>query len=273
MLPALFVAHGSPLVALDDDEYNRSLAGYAASLPRPRAVVIVSAHWEVRGQVRVSSSARPPTIHDFGGFPQALYQITYPAPGAPALAADVVGLLRAAGVDAALDPERGLDHGAWVPLRFMYPAANVPVVAVSLPAPRAPSELLAIGAALGQLRERDVMLVGSGGVVHNLRRVVFEDKQAPAIDWAREFDAWVGDKLHGGDFTGLGEYRANAPHAALAVPTSEHFDPALVVAGAARAGERATSVFEGFHHGSLSMRSFAVGAAGAASDASARLRT
>ncbi len=258
-MPALFLAHGSPMIAIEDDDYNRTLARLAAELPRPRAIIVVSAHWETAAQVRVTTAEEQRTIHDFGGFPDALYKITYPAPGAPALAAEVLAALRANGVDAAADAQRGLDHGAWVPLRFLYPEADVPVVGVSLPVPRTADTLLAIGAALASFRSQGVLVVGSGGLVHNLRRVVFADKYASTEDWARDFDAWVAERLASGDVSGLAAWRPNAPHARLAAPTSEHFDPALVVVGAARTGERVSTVFEGFHHGTLSMRSFAFG--------------
>jgi 4,5-DOPA dioxygenase extradiol len=258
-MPALFVAHGSPMVAIEDDAYNQSLARLAAELPRPRAVIVVSAHWETSAEVRVTTAAELRTIHDFGGFPDALYRIQYTPPGDPALAARVLAALRERGVDAAGDAKRGLDHGAWVPLRFLYPRADVPVVGVSLPMPRSGALLLQIGATLARFRDEGVLVLGSGGLVHNLGRVDFADKYAPAQTWARDFDEWIAAKLAVRDLGGLSEWRANAPNARLAVPSSEHFDPALVIAGAARGKERVATVFAGFHHGTLSMRSFAFG--------------
>jgi len=175
--PALFVSHGSPMIAIEDDPWGRALGGFAARLPRPRAAVVVSGHFEEREPVRVTASAAPETIHDFYGFPDALYRIRYPAPGDPALARRVAALLGGAGFAAELDPSRGLDHGAWVPLRFLYPDATVPVVQVSQPAPRSPETMLALGAALAPLRDDGVALVGTGGVVHNLRRIDPTDRQ------------------------------------------------------------------------------------------------
>ena len=257
-LPALFVSHGSPMVALQSDGWNRALEGFAASIPRPKAIVVASAHWEERGPVRVSSADPPPTIHDFGGFPDELYALRYPAPGSPALAREIADALAAAGTDVALDPERGLDHGAWVPLRFLYPDARVPVVAVSLPRPRTPAGMLAVGRALSPLRDQGVLLLGSGGIVHNLRLVDFEDKQATPQGWAVAFDSWIAERLERFDVDSIARYES-APEARRAVPTSEHFDPIFPVLGSAAPGERARTVFEGFHHGTLSMRSFAVG--------------
>jgi 4,5-DOPA dioxygenase extradiol len=255
--PALFVSHGSPLVALDRDEYDRALARFAEGHPPPAAIVAVSAHWETRAPVRVSSSERPPTIHDFGGFPEELYRLAYPAPGAPELAREIVASLEEALVPATLDPARGLDHGAWVPLRFLYPDAGVPVVQVSLPRPRTAEAVFQIGRALAPLRDRGVLLFGSGGIVHNLGLVKFDDKHAPVDEWARAFDRWIAERLERLDTDALLSYE-EAPHARLAVPTTEHLDPLFAVLGGARPDEGVSLVFEGFHHGNLSMRSFAI---------------
>lgn len=256
--PAIFVAHGSPAVALEEDGYTRALARFAQEIPRPRAIVVVSAHGEAPDPVRVTAGARPSLVYDFGGFPADLYRLTYPAPGEPALAAEIVALLADRGMPAVLDHDRGWDHGAWIPLRFMYPAADVPVVQASLPVPRSPGRLLEMGEALTPLRERGVLLLGSGGLVHNLRRVRFEQKDAPVEGWARAFDEWARDRLRALDVAALASYRTEAPSADLAVPTTEHLDPLFVVLGSARPGESAQDVFEGFHHGTLSMRSFAL---------------
>jgi len=253
MLPAVFVAHGSPMVALDDDEYTRALRGLGARQPRPRAIACVSAHWQLAGPVRVTAHPRPPLIYDFGGFPDALYRLSYPAPGAPDVAAEIVALLGAAGIAAALDPARGLDHGVWVPLRHAVPAADIPIVAVSLPAV-APNELLALGRALAPLRDRGVLLLGSGGIVHNLGRLHPDQHGAPIAPWARAFDHWVRARLETRDLAALADYRRAAPHAALAVPTTEHFDPLLVVAGSTGSDDQVTDVFVGFQHGTLSLR-------------------
>jgi 4,5-DOPA dioxygenase extradiol len=255
-LPALFVSHGSPMTALADDAYTHALEAFGATLPTPEAIVVVSAHWQAPWPVRVTVNARPPLIYDFGGFPPPLYRLTYPAPGAPELAARIVAALERDGVPAAADPTRGLDHGVWVPLRRLRPAADVPVVAVSLPEPAPPADLGRIGAALAPLRERGVLLVGSGGIVHNLARLGADGGGPPA--WAREFDDWVRGRLAARDDGALQGYRAAVPSATLAAPTTEHLDPLFVVLGSAGPAERVVDVFEGFVHGSLSLRTFAL---------------
>jgi 4,5-DOPA dioxygenase extradiol len=254
-LPAAFLAHGSPMVAIEQDDFTRSLQDFGKSLPRPRAIVVLSAHWEAPGPVRVTASAKPPLIYDFSGFPAELYELRYPSPGDPKLAASIVERLSAAEISAVADERRGIDHGAWVPIRHSFPAADVPLLELSLPRPASPRGLVALGEALAPLRERGVLLVGSGGIVHNLRRVHFEDKRAPVDSWARDFDLWVRDRVQALDVPGLIEYSKRAPHAAAAVPTSEHLDPLFFVLGAALPGDRVRPLFEGFHHGNLSMRS------------------
>jgi 4,5-DOPA dioxygenase extradiol len=254
--PAVFISHGSPMVLLADDDYTDALTRLPKSWPRPDAVVVISAHWQIPLPIRVTSSERPVQIYDFGGFPEALYQVKYPASGAPVLAAEIVRMLSATGLRAVADKERGLDHGVWVPLRFCFPDANVPVVAVSLPMEMPPAELVRMGKALAPLRGRNVLLVGSGGVVHNLRRLAWQDSHAPVDPWANEFDEWVIERVRAHDIEGLLAYRSTAPHADLAVPTTEHFDPLFVVLGSTAAGERVVDIHEGFRHGNLSMRSF-----------------
>jgi 4,5-DOPA dioxygenase extradiol len=246
------------MVALEEDSYTEALRRWATDVPRPTAIVVVSAHWQAPRPVRVGTSRALATIHDFYGFPPELYALRYAASGAPELASAIVVRLREAGIAAEADPERGLDHGAWVPLRFLYPRADVPVVAVSLAAPARPRELLALGEALAPLRRQGILLLGSGGVVHNLGRLDRRSGAVPVAEWAHAFDDWVRDRLGAGDVDALAAYERAAPHASLAVPTSEHFDPLLVVVGAAAGDRRVGDVYEGFRYGSLSMRSFAL---------------
>jgi len=251
-VPTVFFAHGSPMSALGGDDHAAALRRFGEA-QRPRAILILSAHWQLPRPVRVTSWERAALLYDFGGFPNELYSIQYPAPGDPALAARVAGL-----TGAALETRRGLDHGAWVPLRLAWPEAGIPVVQISLPiAP--PEEVFALGRALRPLREQGVLIAGSGGIVHNLSRVQLWDKHAPIDPWAAEFDRWVADRVASRDFESLFAYRARAPHAALAVPTPEHFDPLFAVLGAAFDHENVHSIFEGFQYGNLSMRSFALG--------------
>ena len=252
--PVLFVSHGAPTVALERGPYADALAGFGAAHPAPRAIAVVSAHWTAAGAVGITSAERHRLIYDFGGFPDALYALQYPAPGAPDVAARAARLLEAAGFSTRLDPVRGLDHGAWIPLRLAWPEARVPVVQLALPdAP--PESLLRFGAALAPLRDDGVLLVASGGLVHNLARVRFGD---PATDpWARAFDAWVAERVDLLDAAGLSRWRER-PEAPLAAPTSEHLDPVLVAVGARAPEDRPATLYAGFQHGNLSMRSFAL---------------
>ena len=257
--PAVFVSHGSPMMAIEDGAWRRDLGAFGARIPRPRAVLVVSGHFESPGPVRVTASPSPPTIHDFGGFPEELYRIRYPAKGDPGLAALTARLLEETGFPARTDPERGLDHGAWVPLRSLYPAADVPVIEVSQPLRRNPEDALRMGAAFSRLRDEGVLLLGTGGIVHNLRRLDPSKADGEAVSWAREFDSWIAERLAAMDVAGLASYRSTAPHADLAVPTPDHFDPIFVVLGSARSGERAVTIHASFEYGTLSLRSFALG--------------
>jgi 4,5-DOPA dioxygenase extradiol len=249
-MPVVFVSHGSPMTAIQEDDYSRALEGLGPKLPRPRAVVVVSAHWEAGPPVRITGAAHPDLIYDFSGFPDQLFRLTYPAPGDPDLARDIASTLAAK-----VDEKRGLDHGAWVPLRRIFPAADLPVVEVSLTRGADPLHYLELGKALAPLRDLGVLLLGSGGVVHNLRLVDFESKSAPVDGWAREFDAWVRDRVEASEVDRLLDYRRQAPHADLAVPTTEHFDPLFFALGAGGRG-RVKEIYSGFHHANLSMRSF-----------------
>lgn len=254
--PVLFVSHGAPTVALERGGLDVALGAFAASAGRPRAIVVVSAHWTARRALGVTAAARHRLIYDFGGFPSALYELEYPAPGAPDLAARAAALLGAAGFPATLDPVRGLDHGAWIPLRLAWPAADVPVVQVALPEAE-PDRLLALGAALRPLRDEGILLVASGGVVHNLGRVVFGAGAEPE-PWAVRFDGWVRDRVAALDVAGLAAWRRGAPDAFLAHPTPEHLAPIFVALGARADGDVPETVYEGIVHGNLSMRSFAL---------------
>lgn len=240
------------MLALDGGAWGRAVAALGLRLPPLRGVLVCSAHWEAPGPFRLSSAKVPGVMHDFGGFPEELYTLDYPAPGSPELAAEAASLLGAAGLEAELDDQRPLDHGAWVPLRYLAPGAGVPVVQLSLPRPRTPEQLLAAGRALAPLRQSGVLILGSGGVVHNLRRLDWHEASGPR-PWALAFQAWVKERLAAGDAAGLADWR-NAPGAAESVPTSEHLDPLFVALGAAQAVPE--PVFEGWQLGSLSLESY-----------------
>lgn len=252
-LPALFIGHGSPLHALADNAYTRALGELARSLPRPKAVLAVSAHWDAPGP-SLTHMARPRTIHDFGGFPDALFAVRYPAPGDPALAERAAALVGGR-LD---DSEWGLDHGAWAVLRHMYPAADVPVVQLSVDPGLSGREHLELGRKLAPLRGEGVLILGSGNVVHNLR-LMKRDARAEPEAWNREFDAFVKERSEAGDADALAGDPGSMPGGALAAPTPEHFTPYLYALGAAQ-GEPVRWVYEGLEHASISMRSAAFGA-------------
>jgi 4,5-DOPA dioxygenase extradiol len=225
-MPVLFLAHGAPPL-LEDPLWVRELADWAADLPRPKAIVVLSAHWEA-APLAIGAVRPVPLIYDFGGFPDRFYRLQYPAPGAPEAAARVRELMRAAGLRFVDEPERGLDHGTYIPLMCMYPAADIPVLQLSLPG-EDPRALFAVGRALAPLRDEGVLLVGSGFLTHNLRALSL--RETPA--WAREFDEWIAGVLARRDHDALFDYRAKAPGVRQALPTHEHFTPVLVAAGAA----------------------------------------
>ena len=250
-MPALFVAHGAPPL-LDDAGWVAELAQWGQDLPRPTAILMVSAHWEER-PLTLGATRTVPLIHDFYGFPERYYQVTYPAPGAPALAERVRGLLAGSGLGIAEAPDRGLDHGAYVPLVCMYPGAGVPVLQISLPSLDAP-ELFAVGKALAPLRDEGVLIVGSGFMTHNMRA----PRSGPPPAWATGFDAWIADVLARRDVDALLDYRARAPDVHMALPTHEHFAPLLVTVGAA-VDEAPRFPIDGFWFGSFTRRSLQLG--------------
>lgn len=256
-MPAVFISHGSPMVAIQSGPYQNALAGFGHAA-RPRAIVAISAHWGTGTSISITDDERHTTIHDFGGFPSALHQLTYDAPGSPELASRVADLLRTGGFIPAITKGRGLDHGTWIPLRLMYPEADIPVVALSVPLQLLPQELYRIGQSLAPLRNEGVMVLGSGGVVHNLHLVHFDDVNHPVDSWAAEFDDWFRDAVQQKRTAELFDFMKIAPNARLAVPTFEHFAPVFPVLGAGSTGGEVTTIYEGFEHGNISMRSFAV---------------
>lgn len=233
-VPALFVSHGAPLFAIEAGETGPALTRWGSALrvrfPALRGVVVMSPHWMARG-LRVMAGEQPATWHDFGGFPPALYELQYPAPGSPALAREVLALLQAAGLPAEGDAARPFDHGAWVPLMHMFPEADVPVVQIALPVGAGPREVHAIGAALAGLRDQGVLLMGSGSMTHNLAEF-FGGARAPA-PYVLEFSRWVESAIGRGDLPALLDYRSQAPHAERAHPTEDHLMPLFFALGAA----------------------------------------
>lgn len=251
-VPSLFVSHGSPMFALQPGRLGPELQALGQQWPHLSAILVVSPHWQSRG-VRVSNAPAPETIHDFGGFPSALYELQYTPPGAPALAAEAARLLAAAGFEVALDPQRGLDHGAWVPLRYLRSAQDVPVFQVSMPIDLVAAGALRLGAALAPLRDQGVLIVGSGSLTHNLYEFR-RDVRDP--EYAARFADWIGAAVLAADRDALRDYRARAPHASRAHPTEEHYLPLLVAVGASDASDVPQLIPGGITDGILAMDSF-----------------
>jgi 4,5-DOPA dioxygenase extradiol len=261
-LPTLFVSHGSPMFALEPGTTGPALGAWSQNLTRVhgplRGVVVMSPHWMARAPA-VMINPKPKTWHDFGGFPPQLYQLNYPAPGSTALGLEVQGLLQRAGVAAQADPERPLDHGAWVPLMHLFPLADVPVVEVALPVDAGPQEVLALGRALQGLRDSGVLIIGSGSMTHNLNEF-FGGERAP-LPYVMEFSRWVEAALQRGDVTALLDYRAQAPHAERAHPSEDHFLPLFFALGAAGEGATPQYLSREVMHGILAMDAFTLQAA------------
>ena len=256
-LPSLFLSHGSPGLILEACPARDFLAGLGGLLPRPKAILVASAHWESERPL-VGSTAQPETLHDFFGFPRPLYDIRYRAPGAPALAERVGNLLLAAGFDPALDPRRGLDHGAWAPLHLAYPAADVPTLQLSIQSDLPAEHHLRLGAALRPLREEGVLLVGSGSATHNLHafrqtRLVLDSRTAP---WAAAYADWLAGAVAAGDRAALLDWE-RAPGAGDNHPSPEHFLPFFVALGAGTPGLPGRALHRSWTYGVLAMDAYA----------------
>ena len=229
-MTTLFISHGAPTLATEPGETGKLLARLAESIPRPAAILAVSAHWDTP-QPQVSTAARPQTIHDFSGFPSALYQIRYPAPGAPALAEKTAALLRQAGFEPEFDATRGLDHGAWVPLRLMYPDADIPVTQLSIQGQAGPRAHLDMGRAIAGLQQDNVLILCSGAVTHNLRHFFTSERDAAVLDYVTEFADWLGQRIATADHAALLDYR-NSSYGRQAHPSEDHILPLFVALGA-----------------------------------------
>ena len=256
-LPTLFISHGSPMLAIQDSPAHQFLQQLGTSLPRPKAILVASAHWETSATTAVSFAAHPETIHDFGGFPAALFAITYPAPGAPELAEHIVALLEAAQLTVARSADHGLDHGAWVPLRLMYPQADIPVVQIALMHGAGPINHERLGSALSALRDQNILVIGSGSLTHNLQEFRGQAIDAPVPSWVDDFASWMRMTLQRADYDTLRDYRRQAPFAERNHPTEEHLMPLFVALGAAGNTARAEQLHTSHQHGILAMDVFA----------------
>ncbi|HSY05845.1 MAG TPA: 4,5-DOPA dioxygenase extradiol [Steroidobacteraceae bacterium] len=250
LMPALFLGHGNPMNALQDNSWTRAWTALGAALPRPRTVLAISAHWYI-ADTAVTAMPEPRTIHDFGGFPRELFAVRYPAAGDAALAARVRELLAPLPVRA--DHSWGLDHGTWSVLRHLYPQADVPAVQLSIDEAQAPAFHHALGARLRPLRSEGILLLGSGDVVHNLHAYAWGGHPREPYDWALRFEAHVRERLLAGDHAALVDYGVAGRDALLAVPTPEHYLPLLYVLGASLPGEPVSFPVTGMDGGSVSM--------------------
>lgn len=258
-LPALFLSHGSPMILVEPSPARDFLTTLGTRFPDIKAIVVISAHHDTREAI-VTASVRPETIHDFGrGFPQALFDARYPAPGDPALAERIGTLLRDAGMPATLDPSRGMDHGAWVPLMLGWPEADLPVVQLSISSQHPPAWHHAIGRALAPLRQEGVLIVGSGSLTHNLRAIFAEgrDHDAAVPDWVSQFADWVHDRAAAGDEAALLDAIERAPHGHLNHPTPDHLLPFFAAMGAGGARLTAERLHQSYTYGVLAMDAYA----------------
>jgi len=252
-LPSVFISHGSPMHALEAGAAGLAWAALGKRLGKPKAILIASAHWETNLPM-VTGADRPQTIHDFSGFPEPLYRLRYLAPGAPAVAQKAVQLLKQEGLTAAIDGCRGLDHGAWAPLLYMYPDANVPVVQISLQPGLGTRHHLRLGRALRKLEEDNVLVIGSGHMTHNLRD--WMRGHGEPQPYAEEFSDWVRQRLEEHDLEALADYRSRSPHGVRAHPTDEHFLPLFFALGAARDNYQPERIFTSIDSGVLSMDAY-----------------
>lgn len=250
MMPSYFFAHGAPSLVLEEHAYTDLLKSFASHTTKPKAIVLFSAHWEQPIQT-VSAVDEYSTIYDFSGFQEELYRMTYPAKGDRLLSDQIQALFSEYGIQSTLDEERGLDHGAWAVLKLLYPDADIPVIALSVNRFLTNEQQYQIGKALAELKEQDVLIIGSGGTVHNLRRLNWHSSEADS--WAESFDHWLQGKLETWDVTSLFYYRELAPFAQDAVPTNEHFIPLLIAMGTGDKNRDAKLLHRSYQYGNLSL--------------------
>lgn len=251
-MPVVFIGHGSPMNAIDDNEYTQALKNLGKSLMKPEAILVVSAHWTTRG-TGITAMENPKTIHDFYGFPKPLFDIQYPAKGDPELAQKISEQFR--DTEIRLDMDWGLDHGTWAVLRHIYPDANIPVLQLSLDMSAKLKFHFEFGKKLSALREQGILIIGSGNIVHNLREIDWNPKAAPK-DWAVDFDNWVNEKLVSRDYKSLFTDVIHHPQAEISHPSIEHYLPLLYIIGASEEADNLKTIFSGIQNASISMRSF-----------------
>jgi 4,5-DOPA dioxygenase extradiol len=255
-MPAIFFGHGNPMNAVERNDYSKGWANIGTSIPRPKAVLCISAHWFIPG-CAVMATPAPPTIHDFGGFPKELYAVQYPAPGSPVLARRVRNLLSPVSVE--LDESRGLDHGTWAVLTHVFPSADIPIVQLSIDETQPPIFHYEMGKRLSSLREEGVLVIGSGNIVHSLSSYAWGNPRVHPFDWALRFEKNVRELLLKGDDAQVVAYEGLGPDAMLSIPTPDHYLPLLYVLGLRKKNERIYFPVQGVDGGSVSMLSVQVG--------------
>ena len=255
-MPSLFVSHGSPMILLEDCSARQFLRDYGAKLGKPSAILMISAHWET-AEVAVATTDRPETIHDFHGFPEAMYQFHYRAPGAPEIAQMAAACMRQSGLEVVDDPRRGLDHGAWVPLAYMFPDSDVPVAQVSIQTHLGPRHHLNLGTALAPLRAENVLILCSGNLTHGRRDLNRGAVDAPPHPWVASFSRWAYDAIEEGRIDELVNYRAMAPEAERNHPTEDHFLPLLIALGAGGKDARPERIHVSSTYRTLAMDAYA----------------
>jgi 4,5-DOPA dioxygenase extradiol len=255
--PTLFLSHGTPMLAHGNDPYQEMLEKFSASIPKPKAIVFLSAHSLSADQIHILKSEKNRIQYDFGGFPEELYQIKYECAGDPALADQLATLFTEAGFQTGFDQNAPLDHGIWIPLRHLYPKGDVPVVRVSLPLGLIPAQILKMGHVIAKLREQGILIIGTGGAVHNLREMQWSAKNSGGPAWAQEFEQWLMTSLMKKDVDALLTAEEHA-HFAKAHPSNEHFLPLLFTVGSALQGDQITILYQGIEYDSLSMLCFSL---------------
>lgn len=252
-LKPVFIGHGSPENAIAENSYSRFLGAYANKIPKPEAVVVISAHWQTRGTF-ITSGRTPQQIYDFWGFPDELYRLEYAPGGSPETAA----LIANAGLGVSEDPERGIDHAAWAVMKHMYPAKDVPLLEMSLDVNKTEEEHFEMGKRLAKFCQNGILFMGSGNMVHNLRNISFDPKQKP-FPWAVKADLWLKEAIESHEVEKLIHYREKMPEYRMSVPTDEHFLPLLYIMGMRAEGQSAGTLYEEIQNGSISMRSIEIG--------------
>ncbi len=255
--PAIFIGHGNPMVAMEYDDWSENVCSFLEKFPKPTAIVVLSAHWTTEKSIKITSNELPDQLYEFEGYPDAIFQLTYPCDGDPELAGMLADILTDVGLEVILDDKRGIDHGAWIPLYVAFPNADIPVVQVSLPELATPKQIMNIGTALSTLRKQGVLLIGSGNLVFNLGLADQENKYKEPETWTKETDDWIDQQLEEANIEALLNYRSKMPNLSKAAPTLEHFLPMFFVMGAMHQKDHYVTIYDGYHYGTVSMRCFA----------------